>query len=458
MISRAPICSAPSRVILALLVLAAGAGAEETGFRQIFDGSTLGGWHVSAKTGHSRASGNKTGGKWEVKEGALTGAQDIVGNGGIILTDELFDDFEVALEMNNDYGPDSGLFLRSTEDGTAFQAMIDYHSNGNLMGLYGEGKLGARPSVRNFSFLGPVTEIAAEPAPFALPVKAESWAHFWRHGQWNELRARIVGNPPTIATWINGVQFMQWTETERRHPDSGAIGLQVHGGGDFTKQFVRYRNIRVKRIPRDNSLSDEERKAGWHLLFDGKTLEGWMTSSKQPSKTPVEESSLNPHKSGHYMLVHERPWTNFVLALDFKISKGCNSGIFIRTSSLTPRPGKDVGFNGIEIAIDDTLGAGFHDTGAVYDLAKPSRNAMKPAGQWNHIEITSQTNSISVRVNDELVTKMNGNLFKKANRRPDGSEHKFDIAFADHPQSGFIGLQDHGSPCWYKNIKLRPLP
>ncbi len=183
-----------------------------------------------------------------------------------------------------------------------------------------------------------------------------------------------------------------------------------------------------------------------------------MTSSKQPSKTPVEESSLNPHKSGHYMLVHERPWTNFVLALDFKISKGCNSGIFIRTSSLTPRPGKDVGFNGIEIAIDDTLGAGFHDTGAVYDLAKPSRNAMKPAGQWNHIEITSQTNSISVRVNDELVTKMNGNLFKKANRRPDGSEHKFDIAFADHPQSGFIGLQDHGSPCWYKNIKLRPLP
>ena len=43
------------------------------------------------------------------------------------------------------------------------------------------------------------------------------------------------------------------------------------------------------------------------------------------------------------------------------------------------------------------------------------------------------------------------------NRRPDGSEHKFDVAYKDHPRSGYIGLQDHGSPCWYKNIKIKPL-
>ena len=41
------------------------------------------------------------------------------------------------------------------------------------------------------------------------------------------------------------------------------------------------------------------------------------------------------------------------------------------------------------------------------------------------------------------------------NRRPDGSEHKFDVAYKDHPRKGYIGLQDHGRPCWYKNIKLR---
>src|SRR4051812_24931861 len=112
----------------------------EAGFVPLFDGQSLKGWHVSAQTGHSRASKNMTGGKWVVENGVLIGSQDIPGNGGIIITDEELGDYEIVLEMNNDFGPDSGLFLRSTEDGTAFQAMIDYHANGNLMGLYGEGK------------------------------------------------------------------------------------------------------------------------------------------------------------------------------------------------------------------------------------------------------------------------------------------------------------------------------
>jgi hypothetical protein len=224
------------------------AQSNDAGFVPLFDGKTLRGWHVSAKTGHSRASNNQTGGKWVVADGAIVGSQDIAGNGGLIITDEAFGDFEVSLEMNNDFGPDSGLFLRSTEDGKAWQAMIDYHANGNLMGIYGEG-LGARPSVRNFSFGSKVTDIIPETnAPVALPVLPESWPHFWRHGQWNELRARIVNNPPTITTWINGVKFMVWTEKEVRHPATGGIALQVHGGGDHTKEFVRYRNIRVKRL------------------------------------------------------------------------------------------------------------------------------------------------------------------------------------------------------------------
>src|ERR1043165_2009159 len=94
------------------------------------------------------------------------------------------------------------------------------------------------------------------------------------------------------------------------------------------------------------------------------------------------------------MLVHTQQWENFVLATDFKISPHCNSGIFVRTGTLTPRPGKDVGFNGIEIAIDDTLTAGYVDTGAIYDLSKPTRNAMRPIGEWNHIEITSRDSTI----------------------------------------------------------------
>lgn len=220
----------------------------EDGFVSLFDGQSLKGWHVSAKTGHSRASKNESGGKWLVKDGAIVGTQDIPGNGGIVITDEQFGDFEVSVEMNNDFGLDSGLFLRSTEDGKAFQAMIDYHGSGNLMGIYGEG-LGAKPSVSNFRFDGSPDKIVARTnTPFALPVLPDSWKHFWRHGQWNELRARIVGNPPHITTWINGVQIMDWQETAVRHPAKGGIALQVHGGGNHTNTWVRYRNVQVKRI------------------------------------------------------------------------------------------------------------------------------------------------------------------------------------------------------------------
>jgi hypothetical protein len=45
----------------------------------------------------------------------------------------------------------------------------------------------------------------------------------------------------------------------------------------------------------------------------------------------------------------------------------------------------------------------------------------------------------------------------EANRRPDGTQHKFDVAYKNHPRQGYIGLQDHGSDCWYRNIKLKPL-
>lgn len=207
----------------------------------------------------------------------------------------------------------------------------------------------------------------------------------------------------------------------------------------------------------DNELTPEEKEAGWLLLFNGKDLTGWTTPSGEQGKTPVQDASINPHGAGGYMMIHKRPWENFVLSLDFKISPKCNSGIFIRTFPLTPRPGKDVGFNGIEIAIDDTKDAGFFDTGAIYDLVKPSKNAMKPVGEWNHIVITCDQAKIKVELNGEVVTRMDLDEWTKPNVRPDGTPHKFDVAYKDHPRKGYIGLQDHGANCWYKNIKLLPL-
>ena len=221
---------------------------DDSGFVSIFNGKDLTGWKVSAKTGHSGKSKNMSGGKWEVKDGAITGSQDVPGNGGIVITEKEYADFEVALEMNNDDGPDSGLFLRSSDTGRCYQAMIDYHAGGNLMGIYGEG-IGGKPNVRNFTFLKNVTEMKVdEYKPFPCPVTATDWPKFWKHGEWNEVRARIESNPPKITTWIKGVKFMEYQDTEKRLGDKGGIALQVHGGGDYTKQFVRYRNIRVKEL------------------------------------------------------------------------------------------------------------------------------------------------------------------------------------------------------------------
>lgn len=246
----------PVVALLAAVALAAPPKPEkfdDTGFVPIFDGKSLAGWKVSAKTGHSGKSKNKSGGKWVVEDGAIVGSQDEPGNGGIVITEKEYGDFEVALEMRNDDGPDSGLFLRSTDTGKCYQAMIDYHRGGNLMGLYGEG-IGGKPHVRNFDFGKDVTEIVVPSKQpdggFKCPVAAEDWGRFWDKSKWNELRARIENNPPKITTWINGVKFMEYQDTEKRLADKGGIALQVHGGGDYTRQFVRYRNIRVKELSR----------------------------------------------------------------------------------------------------------------------------------------------------------------------------------------------------------------
>ena len=207
-----------------------------------------------------------------------------------------------------------------------------------------------------------------------------------------------------------------------------------------------------------NVLTEQEKREGWILLFDGRTTKGWMTPKGQPlPQTHVQDSSLNPHPCD-YMLVHEKQWGDFLLSVDVKLSAGCNSGIFFRTSPLKPKPGKDVGWNGIEIAIDDTRTSGMHDTGAIYDLVRPVRNAMKPAGQWNRILLTCRKNLISINVNGEPVTRMNLDEWTEPGKRPDGSNHKFsEIAYRDHPRKGYLGLQDHGRNCWYRNIKLRVL-
>ena len=148
--------------------------------------------------------------------------------------------------MKNDFGPDSGLFLRSTEKGQAYQYMVDYHAAGNLAGIYGEGLSGGI-RLRNFDFLDKVTEIKQHDCPVSAADQAGRLAQ--AVATWEVERAagtdrRQSAEDHDLDQWrpLYGIR----PTSEKRHPDTGGIALQVHGGGDFTKQFVRYRGMRVK--------------------------------------------------------------------------------------------------------------------------------------------------------------------------------------------------------------------
>lgn len=207
----------------------------------------------------------------------------------------------------------------------------------------------------------------------------------------------------------------------------------------------------------DNDLTPQEKKEGWVLLFDGRSLANWMAGDGQPCKRPPEMESINPHDAGLSMLVYREMFDNFVLVLDFKISPLCNSGIFVRTFPLTFVPGQGIGYYGIEMQILDGGTTGFHDTGALYDLVKPTSNAMKPVGEWNHVNITCNKNVIDIVLNEKHVNHIDLDEWIEPNKRPDGTTHKFNYALRDLPRKGYIGLQDHGADCWFKNIKLKRL-
>jgi len=215
-------------------------------WQSLFDGRSLAGWKPSAKSAHSRASKNTTAGNWRVEDGLILGSQDTPNNGGLLLTEAEFGDVEVALETRNDFGMDSGIFLRCTLDGRAYQCLIDYYENGTVDGVLGERIWKVR-GVRNYSFGATPDVITLNEHAQPCPVLPDAWRYFWRVGEWNDVRARIVGDPPTITTWVNGVQILQHVEPKSVHPARGHIGLQIHGGAR-SKGTVRYRNVRLRLL------------------------------------------------------------------------------------------------------------------------------------------------------------------------------------------------------------------
>jgi hypothetical protein len=246
------------------------AGAPDAdGFIPLFDGKSLAGWHKNP-----RRIGHGTGGLWQVEDGAITGEQDPPGsgNGGILLTDRKFGDFELKLELNPDWGPDSGLFLRANDEGQCVQMLVDYHGGGNVGHFYGEGTGGW--NTQPFELHGQtgddgkLTKLTAtprkdfEPGYLVATCTADEFLKAWKINDWNRCRVRCVGQHPKITTWINDLQVAEWDGATFKHPQydrdkvaqalgpEGSIAVQVHGGKGAwpAGQKGRWRDIRVKPL------------------------------------------------------------------------------------------------------------------------------------------------------------------------------------------------------------------
>lgn len=229
----------------------------------LFNGYSLEGWHINPER-----IGHGTGGQWRVEDGILIGEQDPPGsgNGGILLTDQTFSNFELSLEMKPDWGVCSGVFLRSNNKGQCFQMMVDYHDGGNIGHIYGEGTGGFNN--RTFNLYGihdkesQLKALTTKPIDFSatkdFSISGPDWVNVWKLGEWNHARIRVVDTPPEITTWINGVKISELDARNFVHPkynarkvtqllgSEGSIAVQVHGGKSWPSGAkCRWRKIKI---------------------------------------------------------------------------------------------------------------------------------------------------------------------------------------------------------------------
>jgi hypothetical protein len=215
-----------------------------------------------------------------------------------------------------------------------------------------------------------------------------------------------------------------------------------------------------------NQLTDNEKKAGWKLLFDGKTLEGWHNFKKDDVRPgwQVKDGTLacvDPKNAGDIVTADKYDW--FELSIEYNISEAGNSGIMFHVTN----DGPAIWATGPEIQLEDNVKAKDPERcGWMYNLYKPENDpktgkpidATKPVGEWNHMRI------VIARPPAKSEVDMNGvKYYDFVYNSDDFKARVAKSKFRDMPgfakyDSGFLGLQgDHGSVS-FRNIKLRPIP
>lgn len=447
--------------ILLLIMIATfslSVSSQQAKWQDLFNGKNLKGW--------TKINGTAD---YKVVDKTIVGISKMGTPNTFLRSNKMYGDFILEFDFKVDDGLNSGVQFRSNsfkeyKNGTVhgYQFEIDPSSRAWTGGVYDEARRG---------WLYPMTYNPAGQKAF-------------KNNAWNTARIEAIGN--SIRTWVNGIQC---TELLDDVTQTGFIGLQVHsiGNKELEGKTVAWRNIRILTDNLDqfkspentsikqmntiaNTISEREAKDGWKLLWDGKTTNGWRGAKLDGFPTKgwtIEDGILKVQKSdgGESTnggdIVTTRPYKNFVLKMDFKITEGANSGIkYFVDTELNKGQGSAIGCE-FQI-LDDSkhpdakLGVNGNRTlGSLYDLIPAPKDKPFRRGFFNTAMVVVKGNHVEHWLNGiKIVEYERNNQMWEA--LVDFSKYK-DWPNFGNAEEGLILLQDHGDEVWFQNVKIKEL-
>jgi hypothetical protein len=204
-----------------------------------------------------------------------------------------------------------------------------------------------------------------------------------------------------------------------------------------------------------NTLSDAERQAGWRLLFDGQSLDGWRAFRGEgpPEGWAAVDGALARVGPGGDIITEEQ-FENFELSVEWRVEEAGNSGIFYLASEEVDRMFESAP----EMQVLDDNGhadgqSPLTSAGANFALHPAPRGVVRPVGEWNEARIVVRDRQVEHWLNGQRIIE-----YELGSE--DWARLVAESKFAEWPtygqaRRGHIGLQDHGDPVWFRNIKLR---
>ncbi|NOY37645.1 MAG: DUF1080 domain-containing protein [Chlorobi bacterium] len=439
----------------------------EDGWRDLFNGKNLDGWVQLNGTA-----------KYYAEDGVLVGETVPGSPNSFLCTKEKFGDFILEFDVMLEAAVNSGVQIRS-------ESTKDYR-NGRVHGYQVE----IDPSIRRWT--GGIYDEARRGWLYNLERNPKGKEAFLM-GQWNHFRVEALGN--SIRTWVNGVQCANLVDDMT---PAGFIGLQVHNIGSKNTELagkkIRWRNIRImttapeshrlKQDPGvavisylDNQLTESEKAEGWKLLWDGKTTKGWRGAKLDhfPDKGwTISDGVLTVQASGGAEsanggdIITEKTYRNFILEVDFRITKGANSGIkYFVDPELNKGTGSAIGCEFQILDNKDHPDAkkgmkGNRTLASLYDLI-PAKAAtaqlqgytFNGIGKWNRARIVVKGCHVEHWINNVKVVEYDrcGQMWKALVAY---SKYKVWPHFGE-AKEGHILLQDHGDKVSFRNIRILEL-